>query len=387
MLQTNIDAAKEKFAQLIAGQEARIEEMKSGGAGVDYAAMEKIVIGVIPGDGAGPRLMKQALRAVRLLLAEPIASGRIEIREIPGLDVENRGRVMQIIPDDSRQALHECDVILKGPLDNTSIKGLGSSVAAIRAELGLSINLRPVKNPNKGYDWVMFRENIEGEYIWGSKGIQVDEDLAIDFRVQTRQQSTHLARAAFDYARANGRKHVTAVTKNNVVRLTDGNLLSVCREIAREYPDIEYDERLIDVTAAKLSDPEFNRDLEVLILPNLYGDIISDIAAELAGGLGTAGSANLGVKYSLFEAIHGTAQTLIDLGRGDYADPSSILRAAAMLMTHIGYVREGKLLNDALDICGYTERKLVVTSFKEDASTVEYADYVLETVEKLRTEP
>lgn len=387
MLQTNIDAAKEKFAQLIAGQEARIEEMKSGGAGVDYAAMEKIVIGVIPGDGAGPRLIKQALRAVRLLLAEPIASGRIEIREIPGLDVENRGRVMQIIPDDSRQALHECDVILKGPLDNTSIKGLGSSVAAIRAELGLSINLRPVKNPNKGYDWVMFRENIEGEYIWGSKGIQVDEDLAIDFRVQTRQQSTHLARAAFDYARANGRKHVTAVTKNNVVRLTDGNLLSVCREIAREYPDIEYDERLIDVTAAKLSDPEFNRDLEVLILPNLYGDIISDIAAELAGGLGTAGSANLGVKYSLFEAIHGTAQTLIDLGRGDYADPSSILRAAAMLMTHIGYVREGKLLNDALDICGYTERKLMVTSFKEDASTVEYADYVLETVEKLRTKP
>lgn len=387
MLQTNIDAAKEKFAQLIAGQEARIEEMKSGGAGVDYAAMEKIVIGVIPGDGAGPRLMKQALRAVRLLLAEPIASGRIEIREIPGLDVENRGRVMQIIPDDSRKALHECDVILKGPLDNTSIKGLGSSVAAIRAELGLSINLRPVKNPNKGYDWVMFRENIEGEYIWGSKGIQVDEDLAIDFRVQTRQQSTHLARAAFDYARANGRKHVTAVTKNNVVRLTDGNLLSVCREIAGEYPDIEYDERLIDVTAAKLSDPEFNRDLEVLILPNLYGDIISDIAAELAGGLGTAGSANLGVKYSLFEAIHGTAQTLIDLGRGDYADPSSILRAAAMLMTHIGYVKEGKLLNDALDICGYTERKLVVTSFKEDASTVEYADYVLETVEKLRAEP
>lgn len=384
MLQENIDKAKERFAELIAGQEKRIEDMKNGGKSPDYASMDKIIIGVIPGDGAGPRLMKQALRAVNYLLAEPIASGRIEIRQIPGLDVENRDKVRQSIPDDSRKALHECDIILKGPLDNTSIKGLGSSVAAIRAELGLSINLRPVKNPNKGYDWVMFRENIEGEYIWGSKGIQVDEDIAVDFRVQTKQQSTHLARAAFNYARANGRKHVTAITKNNVIRLTDGNLLEICREVAKEYPDIEYDERLVDATAAKLGDPDYNKNLEVMILPNLFGDIISDIAAELAGGLGTAGSANIGTKYSLFEAIHGTAQTLINLGRGDYADPSSIMRATAMMMAHIGYIKEANILNEALDICGYTERKLVITSFKEDASTVEYSDYILETVKKLQ---
>ncbi len=384
MLQANIDAAKEKFAALVAGQEKRIEDMKAGGESPDYASMEKIIVGVIPGDGAGPRLLKQALRVVEQLLAEPIASGRIEIREIPGLDVENRGKVMQSIPDESREALRACDIILKGPLDNTSIKGLGSSVAAIRAELGLSINLRPVKNPNKGYDWVMFRENIEGEYIWGSKGIQVDEDLAVDFRVQTKQQSRHLAKAAFNYARANGRKHVTAITKNNVIRLTDGNLLEVCREVAKEYPEIAYDERLIDVTAAKLADPEFGENLEVLILPNLYGDIISDIAAELAGGIGTAGSANIGTRYSLFEAIHGTAQTLINLGRGDYADPSSIMRAAAMMMAHIGYVKEANILNEALDICGYTERRLVVTTLKEDASTVEYTDYVLETIERVK---
>lgn len=383
MRKEDIEKAKELFGKLVASQEARIEGMKAGGDGVDYSSLDKIVIGVIPGDGVGPMLMKQALRAVDLLLEEPIRAGRIEFKEIPGLDVANRAKVMQSIPDDSKEALHSCNVILKGPLDNTSTKGLGSSVAAIRRELGLSINLRPVKNPNKGYDWVMFRENIEGEYIWGSKGIQVDDDLAVDFRVQTRQQSMHLAKAAFDYARANGRKHVTAITKHNVVKLTDGNLLNVCREVAKDYPEIEYDERLIDATAAKLADPDFGGDLEVLILPNLYGDIISDIAAELAGGLGTAGSANLGTEYSLFEAIHGTAQTLINLGRGEYADPSSIMRAAAMMMSHIGYVKEGKILNDALDICGYTERKLVITSFAEDASTVEYSDYIIETVKRL----
>ena len=150
--------------------------------------------------------------------------------------------------------------------------------------------MRPVNNPVMGIDWVLFRENIEGEYIWGSKGIQVDEDLAIDFRVQTKLQSRHVARTAFEYARKSGRKHVTAVSKVNVVKLTDGNFLAACREVAKDYPEIAYNELLVDITASKLGDKEFTKDMEVLVLPNLYGDIISDVAAELSGGVGTAGS-------------------------------------------------------------------------------------------------
>lgn len=384
MLQADITKAQEIFGELLAGQTERIERMKAAGAAPDYSKMDKIVIGVIPGDGIGPVIMEQALRVVRSLLSASIDSGKIEIRMIPGLSVAERAAAMKSIPDESREVLRSCDVILKGPLDNTSTKGLPSSVAAIRRELDLSVNLRPVKNPLLGYDWVMFRENIEGAYIWGSKGIQVDEDFAVDFVVETKQQSMHLAKMAFEYARKNGRGHVTSITKSNVIKLTDGNFIKACREVAKDYPDIAYDERLVDITASKMTDPEFNENLEVLVLPNLYGDIISDVAAEICGGVGTAGSANIGDHYALFESIHGTAMMLVNNGRAEYADPSSLLRAASMMLTHIGYRAEAKLLSDAMDICGFTERKIKVTSFTADASTKEYTDYILETIDKLK---
>ena len=379
----DIAAAKEKFEELLASQEGRIEEMKNVAQAPNFQMKDHIVIGVIPGDGIGPVIMEQALRVVRSLLAAPLESGRIELKTIPGLDVQNRIRVGKSIPDDSLHALHKCDVILKGPLDNTSTKGIGSSVAAIRRELNLSVNLRPVKNPLLGYDWVMFRENIEGAYIWGSKGIQVDDDLAVDFVVETKQQSLYLAKMAFAYASQNGRKHVTSITKSNVVKLTDGNFLKACRAVAEEYPDIIYDERLVDITASKLTDKEFNQNLEVLVLPNLYGDIISDIAAEICGGVGTAGSANIGARCALFESIHGTAMMLLNNGRANYADPSSLLRAAGMMLAHIGYAKEAALLSKAMDICGYTERRMVVTSDVNGASTAEYTDYILETIDRL----
>lgn len=379
----DIKKAQEMFGELLAAQTERIERMKAAGAAPDYEKMEKIMIGVIPGDGIGPVIMEQALRVVRFLLAEPIAGGRIDIRIVPGLAVAERAKAMKSIPQESLEVLKSCDVILKGPLDNTSTKGLPSSVAAIRRELELSVNLRPVKNPLKGYNWVMFRENIEGAYIWGSKGIQVDENLAVDFVVETKQQSMHLAKMAFGYARKNGRGHVTAITKNNVIKLTDGNLLKACREVAGEYPDIVYDERLVDITASKLTDSEFNKNLEVLVLPNLYGDIISDVAAEICGGVGTAGSSNIGSRYALFESIHGTAMMLVDNGRAEYADPSSLLRAAGMMLSHIGYLKEANLLAEAMDICGFTERRIKVTSFTSDASAKEYTDYILETIAKL----
>ncbi len=383
MRKEDIEAAAKKFAELVAGQEARIEGMKAGCDEVDFKKKEKIIVGVIPGDGIGPMIMETALRVVNILLKNEIETGRIELKMIPGFEVENRARLVQAIPDESLEPLHSCDVILKGPLDNTSTKGIGSSVAAIRRELDLNINLRPVKNPEKGYDWVIFRENIEGAYVWGSKGIQVDDDLAVDFVVETRQQSEYVARTAFEYARRNGRKHVTSVTKSNVVKLSDGNFIKACRAVAEEYPEITYDERLVDITASKMTDPDFTKDLEVLVLPNLYGDIISDVAAEVCGGVGTAGAANLGKKYAVFEAIHGTAISLIRVGRGEYANPSSLLRAVSMMLNHIGYVEKAALLDEVLDICNYTEKKLVVTTFPEDASCAEFSEYIIETLNRL----
>lgn len=308
----------------------------------------------------------------------------MEIRKIPGLTLAERMETMESIPANAMEAMKAYHVILKGPLDNVTCPAIPSSVAAIRRALELNINLRPVANPILGYDWALFRENIEGAYIWGGKGIQVDEDLAVDFVVETKQQSLHIARMAFDYARRNGRKHVTSVTKRNVIKLTDGNFAKACREVAEEYPDIAYDERLIDITASKLTDPEFNEDLEVLVLPNLYGDIISDVAAEICGGVGTAGSANIGARYALFESIHGTAMMLVNNNRAEYADPSSLMRAAVMMLSHIGYTGESAVFSRALDICGYTEKRLKVTSFREDASTREYTDYILETIRSLK---
>ena len=261
---------------------------------------------------------------------------------------------------------------------------LVSANSLLRRGLQLFAAVRPIRIPDKGIEWTFFRENIEGEYIWGNKGIQVNEDLAVDFKVQTAQGSERIARAAFEFARKNGKKNVTIVTKANIVKLADGNFIKAVRKVgAEEYPEIEIQERLVDAMAAKMLDPEFNKGIEVIVLPNLYGDIVTDVAAEHQGGLGTACSSNIGNKYALFEAIHGTAPYLMSHGRGHYADPCSLIRAMGEMMAHIGYGDRKKILSDALDICTVTERKVVLTTFVEDASTAEFTDYLLETIRKL----
>lgn len=386
----DIKKAQEAFGELIKGEYERIERMKQGEEPIDFSKKEKIIVGILPGDGIGPIIMKQAVRILKELAADEIASGKIELREIEGMTIENRVAKRESLPADVLEEIEKCDVLVKGPMvtprAGDGLPNLVSANSLLRRSLELFAAVRPIKIPDKNIDWTFFRENIEGEYIWGNKGIQVNDDLAVDFKVQTKQGSERIARAAFEFARKNGKKNVTIVTKANIVKLADGNFIKAVRKVGEEYPEIEIQERLVDAMCAKMLDPEFNKGIEVVVLPNLYGDIVTDVAAEHQGGLGTASSSNIGNHYALFEAIHGTAPYLMSHGRGEYADPSSLIRAMGQMLIHIGYADRNVLLEKAMDICTVTERKVVLTTFTEDASTEEFADYVIETIQKLKAE-
>ena len=385
---SGIKEAQEKFGGLIQSEFERIERMKKDNEITDYSKIDKIVVGVLPGDGIGPIIMEQALRVLRNLMGPEVESGKVEIRVIEGMTIDNRAAKLQSLPDEVFEEVKKCNVILKGPMVTPRASdpwpNLVSANSLLRRGLELFAAVRPIKIPDKNIDWTFFRENIEGEYIWGNKGIQVNEDLAVDFKVQTKQGSERIARAAFDFARKNGKKNVTIVTKANIVKLADGNFIKAVRKVGEEYPEIEIQERLVDAMCAKMLDPEFNKGIEVIVLPNLYGDIVTDVAAEHQGGLGTASSSNLGNKYAMFEAIHGTAPFLIEHNRGEYADPCSLIRAVGMMMAHIGYGDRKQILDKALDICTVTERKVVLTTFREDASAKEFTDYLLETIDGLK---
>lgn len=380
--------AQEKFGELIQSEFARIERMKADNEITDYEKLDKIVVGVLPGDGIGPIIMEQALRVLNALMKEEVESGKLEIRIIEGMTIENRAAKMQSLPDEVFEEVKKCNVILKGPMVTPRASdpwpNLVSANSLLRRGLELFAAVRPIRIPDKDIDWTFFRENIEGEYIWGNKGIQVNDDLAVDFKVQTKQGSERIARAAFEYARKNGKKNVTIVTKANIVKLADGNFIRAVRKVGEEYPEIEIQERLVDAMCAKMLDAEFNKGIQVIVLPNLYGDIVTDVAAEHQGGLGTASSSNLGNRFAMFEAIHGTAPYLMEHGRGAYADPCSLIRAVGMMMAHIGYGQRKELLDKALDICTITERKVVLTTFQKDASAAEFTDYLLETIEGLK---
>lgn len=383
----NIITAQEKFADLIKSEYARIERMKADSEITNFSKLEKIVVGIMPGDGIGPIIMKEAIKVLNALIESEISSGKVEIRMIDGMTIENRAEKMQSLPDDIFEEIKKCHVLLKGPMvtprEGDPWPNLISANTMLRRELELFAAVRPIKIPEKNIDWAFFRENIEGEYIWGNKGIQVNEDLAIDFKVQTKQGSERIARTAFEYARKNGKKNVTVVTKSNIVKLNDGNFVKSVKRVGQEYPEIEVQEKLVDAMCAKMMDPEFCKGCEVFVLPNLYGDIVTDVAAEQQGGLGTASSSNIGNKYAMFEAIHGTAPFLISHGRGNYADPCSLIRAVGMLVAHIGYGDRKALLDKALDICTITERKHVVTTDKDGATAEEFADYLLETLKPM----
>ncbi len=380
-----IERAKQHFADLVTEQLERIERMKQAEDWVDYAALKPIIIGFCGGDGIGPYIADETRRLLERMLADEIASGRVEMRTIEGLTIENRFKHMKAIPDDVLADLKKCHVILKGPTE-TPQKGdprgnIESANVTMRRELDLFANVRPVKVPELGIDWTFFRENTEGAYVLGSKGIEVTPDLTVDFKVITAQGSERIIRLAFEFANKNGYKRVTIVTKANVVKTSDGKFSEIGARIAKEYPDITCDEWYIDIMTAKLIDPARRSQFQVFALPNLYGDILTDEAAQIQGGVGTAGSANIGKRYAMFEAIHGSGTRMVKEGRAQYADPSSMMRATVQLLRHIGFADRGNRLEKALDICQLYEKRVLATGKKDGATAADYAAYVLETAE------
>ena len=372
--------ALEHFEKLLDEQLARAERIKATKEFVDYANLDRLVIGVCGGDGIGPYISQVSKDVLEHLLKEEIEAGRIELREINGLTIENRAACGKAIPDDVLAELKECHVILKGPT-TTPRQGdpwpnIESANVAMRKELDLFANMRPVKVPDQGIDWVFFRENTEGGYAVGSKGINVNDDLAFDFVVTTTEGTERIAKLAFEYAKNNGINRVDIVTKANVIKTTDGKFLNICKEIAKDYPDIAVDDWYIDIMTAKLVDEKRRRDFRVMVLPNLYGDILTDEAAEFQGGVGTAGSANIGKRYAMFEAIHGSAPRMVSEGRAQYADPCSMLRAVVMLLRHIGRIDKAEALEKAMDLCCYEEKAVVITGRPDGATGKEFGEYI-----------
>ncbi len=385
MSNANIEKASNHFAKLLEQQLKRVDAMKKGSEWLDYNSLKPIIIGVVGGDGIGPTIAAEARRVLEFLLDAERTSGKVEFRVIEGLTIERRAAVNKAIPEDVLVELKKCHVILKGPT-TTPRKGdpwpnVESANVAMRKELDLFANVRPVKVPQEGIDWIFFRENTEGAYALGSSGVNVTDDLAIDFTVATTQASERLIRLAFEYTKKNNIDRVTLVTKANVVKTTDGKFLDIGYRIAKEYPGIRCDDWYIDIMTAKLVDRKRRTEFRVFALPNLYGDILTDEAAEFQGGVGTAGSANIGTRFAMFEAIHGSAPRMVQEGRAQYADPSSMIRAAAMLLRHIGYVQKAERLEMSLDICGQFEKKEVITGRTDGDTSRAFGDYIMETLQ------
>lgn len=384
MDELQVNQAIEKFEILLRKQLERVERITTQKSFLDFNKLDKIVIGVIGGDGIGPSITKAAQDVIEFILIEEVKKGRIEFRNIQGLTIENRLEQKNTIPDDVLKEIKNCHILLKGPTTTPdasyNMPNMESANVAMRKELDLFCNMRPVKVPSEGIDWIFFRENTEGSYAVGNEGINVSEQLAVDFAITTTEGSERIAKLAYEHAKKMQRERVSIVTKANVIKTTDGKFLNVCKKIGEEYPEIITDDWYIDIMTAKLIDPKRRRDFKVFILPNLYGDIITDEAAEFQGGVGTAGSANIGKEYAMFEAIHGSAPRMVKEGRAQYADPCSMLRAAVMSLVHMGYIKEAEIFEKALDICMYEERKVVVTGRSDGATCNEFAKYVMDTV-------
>lgn len=298
-------------------------------------------ITVAHGDGIGPEIMQATLAILKAAGAE------LDIEEIEvGESVYKDGHTSGIRPE-AWESLRRTRTFLKAPITTPQGGGFKSLNVTIRKTLGLYANVRPcvsyhpyVKTKHPKMDLVIVRENEEDLYA-GIEHRQTDEVYQC-LKIITRPGTEKIVRYAFEFARANGRKKVTCFTKDNIMKLTDGLFHKVFEEIGLEYPELEKEHWIVDIGAAKMADtPEI---FDVLVMPNLYGDILSDVAAQIAGSVGLAGSSNIGEGFAMFEAIHGSAPRRAGQ---DKANPSGLLQGAVLMMTHLGQSEVAERIQNA----------------------------------------
>ena len=326
---------------------------------------------LIPGDGIGPEVAEAAVRAVEAT-GVAIEWERVELTRVV-LD-QCRGE----IPRDVLDSLARTRVGLKGPVTTAVAGGFPSVNVTLRKQLDLFANVRPVRMlpglktryRDTHIDLIIFRENTEDLYA----GIEheVVKDVVTSLKVITRTASERIARYAFAYARRLGRKKVTAVHKANIMKLSDGLFLRCAREVAREYPEIEYKELIVDNACMQLvMRPE---QFDSLLMPNLYGDIISDLSAGLVGGLGLVPGANFGAGHAVFEAVHGSAPDIA--GKG-IANPTALMQSSVLMLEHLGELDAAKRLQAAIERV-YTEGRSLTGDVGGTASTKQFTDAVLQ---------
>jgi len=329
-------------------------------------------ITLIEGDGIGPEVTSAAVRVL----------------EATGVDFEWEPHVAGLnameehgtpLPDALVESIQKNRVALKGPVTTPVGRGFRSVNVQLRKSLELFANVRPILTlpaiPGHygNVDLVVVRENTEGLY----SGIEheVVDGVVESLKIITRKASTRIARFAFEFARAHGRKRITAVHKANIMKLSDGLFLQCFREVAEEYPEIQADDRIVDNMAMQVVVNPLRYD--ILVLPNLYGDILSDLCAGIVGGLGVVPGANLGEGIAVFEAVHGSAP---DIAGQNVANPTAIIRSGVMMLDHLGLQAESKRVRQALDVV-MSERGIRTRDLGGEASTTEFADALVAEIE------
>ena len=330
------------------------------------------VVTLIPGDGIGPEVTAAVVRILKAAAVD------IEWeRHDAGMTAFKRFN--KSLPAELLESITRNKVALKGPVTTPIAEGFTSVNVGLRKALNLFANLRPVKNlPGvnsrfSGVDLIIVRENTED--LYSGLEHEVVPGVVESLKIITEKASTRIARFAFDYARANNRRRVTAIHKANIMKLGDGLFLESCRAVARDYSDVQYDERIVDAACMHLvMHPE---KLDVLLLPNLYGDIVSDLCAGLVGGLGVVPGANLGLECAVFEAVHGSAPDIADK---NLANPTALLMSAMMMLDHMGERHKSERIRHAL-IHVLTEGRVRTRDMGGEASTTEFTEAICRVVE------
>lgn len=328
---------------------------------------------LIPGDGIGPEVAQAAVRAVEATGVD-ICWRRAELNEAIILEAG------KTLPQYLLDSLNETRIGLKGPVTTPIAGGFQSVNVALRKALDLFANVRPVKTlpgiktrfEDVRIDMVIFRENTED--LYSGLEHEIVKDVVTSLKVITRTASERIAQYAFKYAQANGRKQVVAIHKANIMKLADGLFLRCCRETAKQFPEIQYKELIVDNASMQLvMHPER---FDILLLPNLYGDIVSDLAAGLVGGLGIVPGANMGETHAVFEAVHGSAPDIAGQGK---ANPTALMLSAVMLLLHLGETAAARKLQNAVEAV-YREGKYLTGDVGGTASTQEFTDAVVRTI-------